>query len=66
LSVVVQAIPFVSWQLPVALQARHAPQALLVQQNPSVQLPLRHWSLAVHTAPLSSLPTQEAAGRSWQ
>jgi hypothetical protein len=37
LSVVVQAIPLLSWQLPVALQTWHAPQAPLVQQNPSVQ-----------------------------
>jgi hypothetical protein len=66
LSVVVQAIPLLSWQLPVALQAWHWPQALLVQQNPSVQLPLLHWSFIVQVAPRSNLLMHEPMGRSWQ
>jgi hypothetical protein len=37
MSVTVQALPSSFWQLPVALQALHAPQPLLVQQKPSVQ-----------------------------
>ena len=61
-----QAIPLLSWQLPVALQAWHWPQALLVQQNPSVQLPLLHWSFIVQVAPRSNLLMHEPMGRSWQ
>ena len=53
LSVVVQAIPLLSWQLPVALQAWQVPQALLVQQKPSVQLPLMHWLGPVQVRPLA-------------
>jgi hypothetical protein len=67
LSVVVQAIPLLSWQLPVALQAWHWPQALLVQQKPSVQLlPVLHWLVVVQTAPRSSLNLQVPIGRSSQ
>jgi hypothetical protein len=66
LSVVVQATPSLSAQLPVALQAWHAPHALLVQQNPSVQMPFLHWLGAVQAAPRSSLLVHAPTGRSWQ
>jgi hypothetical protein len=37
MSVTVQALPSLFWQLPVALHAWQAPHALIVQQKPSVQ-----------------------------
>jgi hypothetical protein len=52
-----QATPSAFWQLPVALQALHAPQALLEQQKPSVQkAPATHSSLIAHVAPSGFLP----------
>jgi hypothetical protein len=45
------------WQLPVALHALHAPQALLVQQKWSVQdRPAAHSSVDAHVAPGGFLP----------
>ena len=52
MSVTVHA-SLVFWQLPVALHALHVPQALLVQQKPSVQLPLMHWLGPVQVRPLA-------------
>jgi hypothetical protein len=66
LSVVVHAMPLLATQLPVALQTWHAPQLLTVQQKPSVQLPLLHWSLAEQLAPRSSWLTHDPMGNSWQ
>jgi hypothetical protein len=56
MSVTVHA-SLVFWQLPVALHALHAPQALLEQQKPSVQnAPATHSSLVAHVAPRGFLP----------
>jgi hypothetical protein len=52
-----QAVPSSFWQLPVALQALHALQALVVQQKPFVQnAPLTHSSLIAQVAPSGFLP----------
>jgi len=39
--------------VPLMLQAAQVPQALLVQQTPSVHMPLKHSVFAVQVAPLA-------------
>jgi hypothetical protein len=57
MSAAVQASPSAFWQVPVALQARQAPQLALLQQKPSVQdRPVEHWSLVAQGAPAGFLP----------
>jgi hypothetical protein len=57
MSLAVQASPSAFWQVPVALQARQAPQLPLLQQKPSVQnSPAAHWSVVAHEAPNPFLP----------
>jgi hypothetical protein len=57
MSVAVHALPSAFWQLPEALQALQAPQALEVQQNPSVQEAFAtHSSLVEQWAPSGFLP----------
>jgi hypothetical protein len=45
--------------LPVTLQALHVPKHAVLQQTPSMQLPLEHWAAAVHAAPLMSVATHD-------
>jgi len=47
--------------LPAALQESQAPEQALLQHTPSTQLPLVHWLLAEHTAPLDILGTHAPA-----
>ena len=47
--------------LPVTLQASHAPPHAVLQHTPSTQLPLPHWLVAEHVAPLDILGTHAPA-----
>jgi hypothetical protein len=53
--------PFTCEHRPCAAATSHAwhwPAHAVLQQKPSTQKPVAHWSAAVHAAPLAKLPEQ--------
>jgi hypothetical protein len=62
----VHATPSLSWQLPVALQAWHAPHELVEQQNPSTQLPVMHWLPEAQVSPFALSAQLRDAPAPWQ